>query len=109
MFSHKRGSCPAYGKLCNNCKKKNQFARCCNIKKVNHVRKYQDSSKSNENSKIFKNEALFIGAVSNEDLTPFDNDNKKLTANLETNSTFISFKIDTGTRTNILPFLVSLH
>ena len=33
-FSHKRGSCPAYGKLCDNCKKKNHFAKCCNIKKV---------------------------------------------------------------------------
>ena len=53
--SHKRGSCPAYGKLCNNCKKKNHIAKCCNVKKVNNAHKYQDSSESDENSKIFEN------------------------------------------------------
>ena len=31
-FSHKRGAYPACGKLCNNCKKENHFAKCCNVK-----------------------------------------------------------------------------
>ena len=53
-FSHKRGSCPASGKLCNNCKKKNHFAKCCNVKNVNNVDKYQDHPKSDENSNIFE-------------------------------------------------------
>ena len=45
--------------------------------------KYQDSSKSDENSKIFENEALFIGSVSCEDFTAFDNDYSIWAANLE--------------------------
>ena len=31
-FSHKRGAYAACGKLCNNCKKENHFAKCCNVK-----------------------------------------------------------------------------
>ena len=105
-FSHKRGSCPAYGKLGNNCKKNNHFAICCNVKTVH---KHQDSSESDENSKIFENEALFIGAISNEDFTPFDNDDNKWTAHLEVNSTLISFKIDTDAEANVMLFRVFLN
>ena len=101
---HKRGPCPACGKLCNNCKKKNHFAKCCNIKKVNNVHKYQDSSESDENSKIFVNEALVIGTVCSEDFTAFDNDDSKWTADLEVNNILISFKIDAGAQAKILPF-----
>ena len=28
-YSPKRGSCPAYGKFCNNCKTKGHFSKCC--------------------------------------------------------------------------------
>ena len=91
---------------CSNCKKKKQFANCCNFKKVNHVQQYQDSSESNENSKTFGNEALFIIVLGTENFLPFDNGDNKLTANLEVNNTFVSFKIDTGIQANILPFLL---
>ena len=77
-------------------KMKNHFAKCCNIKIVNNVHKFQDSSESDENSKIFENEALFIGAVNSEDFTPFDNDDTEWTADLEVNNTLIAFKIDIG-------------
>ena len=73
-FSHEGDPCPAHGKFCNNCKKKNHFAKCCHVKKVKNVQKYQDRSEFDENSEIFENEALFIGAVSNEDFTSFDDD-----------------------------------
>ena len=62
-FSHKRNSCPAYGKLCNNCKKENIFAKCCNTKKVNNVHKYQNHPESDEISKSFENEASFTGTI----------------------------------------------
>ena len=105
-FSHKRGSCPAYGKLCNNCKKKNHFAKRCNVRTVNNVQKHQDSSESDEKSEIFENEALFIGAISNED---FDNDDNEWAADLEVKNTLISFKIDTGAQANVMPFRVFLN
>ena len=99
-FSHKRGSFPAYGKLCNNCKKKNHFAKRCNVKTVNNVHKHQDSFESDEI------EALFIGAISNED---FDNDDSEWAADLEVKNTLISFKIDTDAQANVMPFRVFLN
>ena len=78
-FSHKRGSCTTYGKLYHNCKKRNHFVKCCNVKKVNNVHKYQDSSKSDKNSKIFENEALFIGAITSEDFAVFGNNDSEWT------------------------------
>ena len=83
---------------------KNHFAKCCNIKKVNNVHKYQDSSESDENSKIFVNEALVIGTVCSEDFIAFDNDDSEWTADLEVNNILISFKIDAGAQAKILPF-----
>ena len=47
--SHQRGSCPAYGKMCNNCEKKGHFAKCCNSK--NHNRQQQRQSRSHKFSK----------------------------------------------------------
>ena len=49
-------------------------------------------------------EPFFIGAVSSEDFTAFDNDDSEWTADLEVNNTLISFKIETGAQVNILPF-----
>ena len=37
--SHKRGSCPAYGKLCRRCNKKGHFASVCLSKSINFVEK----------------------------------------------------------------------
>ena len=38
-YSHKRGSCPAYGKTCNNCKKKGHFPKYCTKarKQINQI------------------------------------------------------------------------
>ena len=34
--THNKGSCPAYGKICNNCRNKGHFVKCCNKKKGLH-------------------------------------------------------------------------
>ena len=49
-YTHKRGSCPAYDKLCNSCHKKGHFSKCCvnfkrhDIKQINiDKNKFHDS------------------------------------------------------------------
>ena len=32
-WTHNKGSCPAYGNICNNCGNKDHFAKCCTKKK----------------------------------------------------------------------------
>ena len=36
--AHKRGNCPAYGKKCRKCKKKNHFEACCSQKSVKGIK-----------------------------------------------------------------------
>lgn len=40
---HLRQKCPAYGKLCNNCKKKNHFSKVCRLRGVKNVQINDDS------------------------------------------------------------------
>ena len=87
----------------------NHFSKHFNIKKVNHVKKYQDSSRCDEKSGTLLNELLFKGAASNEDFTPFGNNYNKWTATLEVNDFFLSFQIDTGAQANISPFQMFLN
>ena len=35
--THNKGSCPSYGKICNNCGNKGHFAKCCTKKKGIHL------------------------------------------------------------------------
>lgn len=48
-YSHKRGSCPAYGKICNNCKKRGHFSKCCTKarKQINQIEQ-QNETESDE-------------------------------------------------------------
>ena len=61
---HNRGSCPAYEKSCNNCKKKEHFSKCCpNFdSKADLIEQNMDNSDSD--SELFNNcESLFTGVV----------------------------------------------
>ena len=36
-YTHQKGKCPAYGKICNNCRKWNHFSTVCESKAVNNI------------------------------------------------------------------------
>ena len=89
LYSHKRESCPAYGKFCNNCKKKGYFSKCCpNFdSKVNFVK--VDNCKS-----------LSKGVVGDEENSSLE---KEWRIGLLVNQTLISFKIDSISQARIIP------
>ena len=100
-YSHKRGSCPAYGKSCNNWKKKGHFSKCCpNFdSKVDFVQQNMDNSDSD--LELFDNcESLFIGVVEDEENYSSEN---KWAMDLLVNQTLRSFKTDFGAPANIIP------
>ena len=71
--SHRRGNCPAYGKTCLNCNKKNHFAKCCFSKiKLKEIKYDNDSSEDENNFTI----------------------NSVKVANVETEEKYIDEKID---------------
>ena len=107
-YTHKRGSCPAYGKICNLCKKKNHFSVCCSknnktkkekYKKVDRISQTVSNTCSEEEYEHF-----FIGTVTN-DLITFKEENDWCT-DLNTNGSVVNFKIDTGAQANVLPWKV---
>ncbi|CAB4026344.1 Hypothetical predicted protein, partial [Paramuricea clavata] len=118
--SHQRGNCPAYGKRCRTCNRKNHFAVCCSQKSVKCVTE-QDKSSDDE---------FFIDMVkvtdTNQNLsTEGDGENTPIPKSMPTNAspnvftvnntksdwsvtlgvngTDVNFKIDTGAQCNVIP------
>ena len=61
--THNKGSCPAYGKICNNCRNKGHFAKCCAEKKGIHLlnQEYSDNTAQDDSPNDCK--IFFIGTI----------------------------------------------
>ena len=91
--SHAPRQCPAYGKKCFNCDKSNHFTKVCRAKKKIYAIE-QDKTH------MVKDEPLFIGAVNSNKTKQ----NKEGFKTLRIQQQEITFKIDTGSQANILPY-----
>ena len=89
-YRHKRGYCPAFGKTCNVCHKKNHFAKVCKatIKEVHTV--------SNEIARY--EQPSFIGTIGSKQV-----DDKAWYVNFQINNCTITFNIETGAQCNVMP------
>ena len=102
LYSHKRGSCPTYGKICNNCKIKGHFSKFCTKARKQSDQIEQQNETESDKGEPYEN--FFIRAVKNEDMISFDkNDDKEWTIDLIVNKVLINFKIDSGAEANIIP------
>lgn len=95
--SHPINKCPAYGKMCGNCKRKNHFERMCRSKFIKTV--------GNENKNI-ENECeisdqnigtLFIGSINSNT----ENLSWQIPVTIK-NKTFL-YKLDSGAQCNVMP------
>ncbi|KAJ0183794.1 hypothetical protein K1T71_000217 [Dendrolimus kikuchii] len=86
-YTHDYGKCPAYGKTCAICKKKNHFAKKCKNKKVNILKETSESDMDYNVAilSLKRNEKYSWYCVS-----------------LKINMLLVNFKIDTGAQCNIL-------
>lgn len=89
-LSHLAGKCPAYGKLCSRCGKKNHFARKCKQSEVNVV-DHEDQASDSDDVSVHR-------VFSTGDNLESD---WKVKLNVEGKS--ITFKIDTGAQVNVIP------
>ena len=63
-YNRKRGSCPAYGKVCNSCHKKGHLSKCCVNFKRHAIKQINvDESKFYDSN----DKHLFIGVVTSEE------------------------------------------
>ena len=60
-YTHKRGSCSAYGKKCKKCSKLNHFAKCCPEKNKSVEQVYCESSDSDQY--YAADDTFFVGSV----------------------------------------------
>ena len=100
--THQRGRCPAYGKMCNNCRKWNHFAAVCQSKTVSNIEKENPSNDA-------ERPEFFVGTVG-------DNTNESSATMpwklpILTSGTNVTYRLDTGSQVNIIPqnIYYSLH
>ena len=105
--SHPRDKCPAYGKVCHACNKRNHFKVCCPrlAKKVHEIEKDESAEHSNQSNYEF-----FIETVSIQDSVYIDqikNENSDWSSiALPSNGIPVSYKIDTGAQCNVIPLTI---
>jgi len=81
---HGPRQCPAYGKVCNNCRKPNHFSRQCRVKKLKEVEEEISDLQMNIDS---------IG-------------NSSWYEKIKINNKAVSFKVDTGADVNVIPLSI---
>ena len=93
--NHRRAECPAYGKQCSKCKKKNHFAVGCRKQNIQEI----ECKSSDE---------IFVEAVSQvSNRTNEKSWHKNVQIQLNNRDSFsVNFKLDTGAETNVLPYSV---
>ncbi|GBN29403.1 hypothetical protein AVEN_174595-1 [Araneus ventricosus] len=99
---HVPGRCPAYGKECRNCGKRNHFARVCKSKSDNRVCQNNAVEFTNSaNSCKYPPLQFFVGTVSADSMS------SSWQAILLINDRPVNFKIDTGAQENIIRLTAS--
>lgn len=95
-YTHLPRRCPAYGKKCGSCHRKNHFAKMCpslpkNVSAIHAC----DSDESDYDLEV---DTLFIGELSSDQTRT----NKAWFATLGVNGHDVSFKLDTGAEANVI-------
>ena len=108
-FSHKRGSCPARGKQCNNCGKLGHFGKVCRSRTtpertVNAIHtdaqprdRDEDETTGQQNEEYLQD--LYIGALFMEN----KNNTNLWYKTINVGGQNITFKVDTGSEANVIP------
>ncbi len=119
--SHQRGKCPAYGKRCHKCQRRNHFEVCCPEKEVKSVAENNTptTSSSDDDDEFYIDMVTSDSPTINESSTnpspqsaPSSCDTHIFTVGdtkldwsvtLEMNGADVPFKIDTGAQCNVIP------
>ena len=87
-YKHEPRKCPAFGKLCHNCKKKNHFSTVCKNKKMHELQENDYDSD------------IFLDSVETEQNV------KDWKVNMKICDKTVNMKLDTGAQCNVLPYHV---
>ena len=90
--SHNRGKCPAFGKECKQCGKKNHFAKVC-----------KSGKPTNSNSKQKADEVIEFSPVDLAYEISDARDSRQWFINVQHASNTLTIKVDTGATCNVMP------
>lgn len=102
-YTHKKGGCPAFGKVCLNCNKLNHFSKCCKTKNVKTLREVQEHEQNlfidtiitvNKSVKV-TNQNVKIGKIDSVGENGWFKD-------LKIEDQTVNFKLDTGAEVNVI-------
>lgn len=93
-----QSKCPAFGKTCKLCKKKNHFAKCC--KSNNNKTVHSVGNEYNCDSDGDSNDYEWINKLSDNESNI---NSKMIKCVMQVNKQLVKFQIDTGSSVNILP------
>lgn len=101
-LSHKPKNCPAYGKICNSCHKRNHFSSVCKSKNVQPINAIDFSDNNsdfyvNSIKKYYDKNDRFVYSTSSDTISSWKE-------NIQIKNKNVLFKIDTGSDVNIMPY-----
>lgn len=96
-LSHKLRECPAYGKTCTSCSRKNHFRAVCQSKNVSAISTYDSS----DNEEFFVTSIEKVYAIGDDDEVGYP-----WIEQICIDGRKVAFKIDTGAQINVLPLNV---
>lgn len=111
-FIHRSRECPAYGKTCNSCSKKNHFSSVCRTRSVTTIERHNDCipdfgslNNSDSNSCNNDNNEFYVGSLEKR-IDHAESDVEFMSPWLEKiqiGKHSVAFKIDTGAEIDVLP------
>lgn len=105
-LTHKVRQCPAYGKTCNSCSRKNHFSSVCKSKNVSALSAYDSNC-----DEFSDNEEYFISSIEKVYAIVGDDDDVRYpwVEKIWIGGKLVAFKIDTGAQVNVIPLNVFLQ
>lgn len=96
-LSHKLRECPAFGKTCSSCSRKNHFGAVCRSKNISTITTYD----SNDNDEFFVTSIEKVYAIGDDDEMSYPWIEK-----IRIDGSQVAFKIDTGAQITVLPLKI---
>ena len=108
--SHQKQNCPAYGKICNFCKRYNHFESVCQKKRKQNVHQLQaaasldmyDDSSDDEYFEIKTIQLKEVNSVENSQIQYSRRGEREILATMSINEKPVKFQVDTGASCNII-------
>ena len=99
---HGPRQCPAWGKTCNKCSKKNHYSNVCKSSNLRSVKTLQSEEASMNEQFAEPSQSFFVGAITQKASSSKD----KWQADLKICNTNVTFRLDTGAQVNVLPLFI---